>query len=143
LYPKHGPCQWIAGFLGAIILAMGITATQTMVLSRLFFETLTPVQIVLTIGLVIANAIIFSLLVSGRIQGWRALAGLGLGLLIGIGLCVTNLQSSAYYVFSPLWLSAVFFLELFSHRAGWRTVLVGLLLWLGLIALSVQAAHFS
>jgi hypothetical protein len=138
LYPEHGRRQVAVGFLALVAWVIGFFFIARLLELAYIYERFTP-----TLEICSCIAIMICLLVSGRIKGWLGLAGLGLGLAIGIGLCTTKLKLSPDSLdFSPLWLSAVFYSELFSRRAGWRAALVGALLWAGLIALSALAASF-
>jgi hypothetical protein len=138
LYPEHGKRQMAAGFLAVVVLVVGLMVISS--IARLLrldpYETTIPTQEV-SLGIGIA----FCLLVSGRIKGWRDLAGLGSGLAIGIGLRLTSLYIPLSFDFSSIWMSSVFFSELLSGRASWRAAGVGTLLWAGLIALSVLVTH--
>jgi hypothetical protein len=135
LYPRSGRHQIMAGVLGIIGLAIGLITVHF--LPRGWAST----ELTL-LSACVGFAIAICLLVNNRIKGWTDLGGLELGLLIGIGLRISNLYSSSSLVYSPIWLSAVFFPELFSRRAGWHVALLGFLLWVGLIALSVLLARF-
>ncbi|MGC1378707.1 MAG: hypothetical protein WA821_20920 [Anaerolineales bacterium] len=126
----RGRRQIIAGVLGTVTFIVGVVISEAMAHSGLFND-LTPAW---EISLAIAIAV--CLLTSGGIKGWSGLVGLVLGLIIGTGLRTTNLFSQSSLAFSSIWLSAVFFPEVFSRRAGWRTVLFGGLLWVALVGLS-------
>ncbi len=128
LYPEHGWRQTAAGFLGATAWVVGHIAGNFLDNSLPYgYHPSVSLQI---IGILIAIPI--CLLVSGRVKRFPDLAGLGLGLLIGMGLCMIALGGMA-----PIWLSAVFFLELFSQRASRKALFIGGVLWIGLMALDV------
>ena len=138
LYPEHGKRQIAAGFLAVVVLAVGLMVISS--IARLLrldpYETSTPTQAV-SLGIGIAVC----LLVSGRIKGWRDLAGLGSGLAIGIGLRLTSLYVPLSFDFSSIWMSSVFFSELLSGRASWRAAGVGMLLWAVLSGFGTHVFH--
>lgn len=130
LYAERGRRQIMAGFLGSVVCIIAVMISETIAYSGLFND-LTPAWEI-SLGI----AITVCLLASGRIKGWADLVGLVLGLIVGTGLRTTNLFFQSSLAFSSIWLSAVFFLELFSRRAGWRAALFGALFWIALIGLS-------
>jgi hypothetical protein len=136
LYPEHGWRQVAAGFLGAVAWIAGRIAENHLSQSLSYDLRFSFV----IIGTLIAIPI--CLLASGRVKSLSDLAGLGLGLLIGAGVYIINLYfGSKEIIFAPIWLSAVFFLELFSRRASHSAILVGALLWIGLMMLAPYMLH--
>jgi hypothetical protein len=83
-------------------------------------------------------AFVTFLLKSGKAKNRTDYTGVGLGLIIGIGLCITGyfidpVHNVSIIGSSSIWLSAAFFPELLSHRANQRDSL----LWIALILLSL------
>jgi hypothetical protein len=91
LYPEHGWRQTAAGFLGATAWVVGHIAGNFLDSSLPYgYDPTVSLQI---IGVLIAIPI--CLLVSGRVKRLADLAGLELGLLIGMGLCMIALGGMA------------------------------------------------
>jgi hypothetical protein len=131
LYPEHGWRQVVAGFLGVIAWAIGRAGNSNNFLIQLFH--LGPVFFPPFIGILVAIPV--CLLVSCRIKRLPDLATLGLGLLIGAGLYILKIYFGWDNGLAPIWLSAMFFLELLSRRASWKVALIGGLFSITLMAL--------
>lgn len=83
--------------------------------------------------LIIVNAgVVFLCLLLCRKTGWADFAGLGLGLLVGIGIFFfsKNVSQNALFSLAPIWLSAVFLPEVLSKRASIGAIAIGILLFL-------------
>ncbi len=133
LYPKRGLRQVAAGLLAIIPWGLGLIASYSVPLFKL--EKIDNLPFIL-LATGIGFAIAISLLISGRIKGGADMGGVALGLLIGTVLRMTNLFHQSSYDFSPLWLTAVLFSEIFSRRATIRAVIFGIFFCAGLIMLS-------
>jgi len=124
LYPEHGWHQLAAGLLGAVAWVAGYTAGN-------FLNNSLPYGYRPNISLQIIG-ILIAIPICLLVKHWPDLVGLVLGLSIGVGLCMLELRS-----LTPIWLSAVFFLELLSRRATRWAALTGSLLWIGLLLLDI------
>jgi hypothetical protein len=133
LYPEHGFRQVAAGFLGAVVLVV------CLIISTIFlpYDLRSLLQIIGFLA-----AIMACLLVSGRVKRLPDLAGMGLGLLTGIELCMIGVYFSNRLTVAPIWLSAVFFLEMLSRRANRNAAFIGGFLWIGLMALEALLVRF-
>jgi len=80
------------------------------------------------------------LFVTRRVSAWSRLLGLIFGLIVGVGIyTIGNPQNSTNVAFGfPwIWLSAVFFPDLFNRRVGWQ----GIVVWLAFMILSPYLTH--
>ena len=142
LYPEHGRRQFITGFLAMVgwpiwlIIAINLINLFGLKSNVLPFYAFGMGALGTGIGIAIA----ICLLVSGKLKSRTELARLVVGLIIGIGIHSIFQYDLSIFDFSPIWLSAMFFLEILRRRANRQAVLVGALLWIGLMILSFYLA---
>ena len=127
VYPKFGRREAFAAFLALISYLIGaIIAGYIIAPAKGIYD---PLNLDLEVGAAISIAVL--LLFRKSTHTWRELIGLGLGLTIGIILySIENPVNSIRfaYGYSWIWLSAVFFSELFSHRSNWRVASIWIIL---------------